>query len=243
MRNILFGGKMGDFIHGLILPKYLYDTTGEIFNIYIANTRWEVFASGIDTSYKELYPVIKKQPYVNDFKIHTGESIDIDVTGFREFSNLFTTSWNEFYIHNYIDSTIDIPFNYTWLDIKKDDTFKDLLLINRNYKPFSAPGVEDHYINYIKAFEGKVYFVCSYIDQYTSSPFNDVIPMLYLPYLEDMITAIASCKHFLGNLTATAAIATAVNTPRTVETHDPSLKLKYIYEMKNCNTLSCFGEL
>jgi hypothetical protein len=208
MRNILFGGKMGDFIHGLILPKYLYDTTGEIFNIYIANTRWEVFASGIDTSYKELYPVIKKQPYVNDFKIHTGESIDIDVTGFREFSNLFTTSWNEFYIHNYIDSTIDIPFNYTWLDIKKDDTFKDLLLINRNYKPFSAPGVEDHYINYIKAFEGKVYFVCSYIDQYTSSPFNDVIPMLYLPYLEDMITAITSCKHFLGNLTATAAIAT-----------------------------------
>ena len=79
MRNILFGGKMGDFIHSLILPKYLYDTTGEIFNIYITNTRWEVFASGIDTSYKELYPVIKKQPYVNDFQIHTNENIDIDL--------------------------------------------------------------------------------------------------------------------------------------------------------------------
>lgn len=234
---------MGDFIHGLILPKYLYDTTGEKFNIYIANSKWEVFASGLDVSYKELYPIVINQPYVNDFKIHNGEPIDIDTIDFREFDNLFTTSWNEFYIHNYVSPNIYIPFNYTWLDIKKDDTFKDLLLINRNYKPFSTHDAESHYLNFIKAYKGKAYFVCSYIDQYTSSPFKDVIPMLYLPCLEDMITAIASCKHFLGNLTATAAMATAVNTRRTVEMHDPNLKLKYIYEMRNCDTLSCFGEL
>lgn len=242
MKSILFGGRMGDFVHGLILPKYLYDTTGEKFDIYIMN-KGDDFMYGIENSYKELYPILKKQSYVNDFKIYNNETVDMDITNFRDFKNLFTTSWNEFYIHNYVDSTVDIPFNYSWLDVKKDDTFKDLLLINRNYKPFSAPGVEDHYINYIKAFEGKVYFVCSYIEQYTSSPFKDVIPMLYLPYLEDMIIAIASCKHFLGNLTATSAMATALNTRRTVEMDDPNLKLKYIYEMKNCNTLSCFGDL
>lgn len=232
---------MGDFIHSLILPKYVFDKTGECFNIYITNHAKETFASGLETSYNELVPIVSEQKYVNDFQIWNDEHIDIDLTTFRNFENLFTTSWNEFYLWNYIGHNIEIPFNYSWIDLKKDNTFKDVLLINRNYKPYAGPGIEDHYLNYIKAYKGRVYFICSYIDQYTSSPLNDLVPMIYLPSMKDMMVAISSCEHFLGNLTATAAMATAVNTPRTIEMHDPNLRYKYIYEMKNYNNLSCFG--
>jgi hypothetical protein len=241
MRNILIGGKMGDFIHSLILPKYVFDKTGERFNIYITDHAKEIFASGLETSYNELFPIIIEQNYVNNFEIWNNQHIDINLTTFRDFENLFTTSWNEFYLWNYIGSYIDVPFNYSWIDLKKDKMYEDVLLVNRNYHPYSGPDVEDYYLNYLKGFNGKAYFICSYIDQYTTSPLNGLLPMIYLPSMKDMMIAISSCKHFLGNLTATAAMATALNIPRTIEMHNPNLRYKYIYEMKNYNNLSCFG--
>ena len=60
---------MGDFIHSLILPKYVFDKTGEIFNVYICNHDEEVFASGIDNSYRDLLPLMENQPYINSFEI------------------------------------------------------------------------------------------------------------------------------------------------------------------------------
>jgi hypothetical protein len=64
--------------------------------------------------------------------------------------------------------------------------------------------------------------------------------MLLLPELSDVFTAIASCEHFIGNLTATSAMATAVNKPRTVEIFTDPIRTKYIHEMKYYNNLICF---
>jgi|LakMenEpi03Aug12_release.lakeMendotaPanAssembly.Ray.scaffolds.fasta_scaffold132658_3 hypothetical protein len=241
MRNILIGGKLGDFIHALILPKYLFETTGEKFNIYICNHDHEVFASGVENSFNELSPIVSNQSYVNNFEIWANQEIDIDLTRFRTDPNLFTASWNELYLRNYINPNIEIPFNYSWLEVKKDSAFKDLLLINRNFKPLPHLDTIQYYLNYIEYWKDKAYFVCSYIEQYTTSPFFNKIPMLYLPLLKDMTTAIASCDHFLGNLTATSAIAMACNTNRTIEMDPSDIRVNYIFEMKNYSTMSCFG--
>ena len=140
---------MGDFIHSLILPKYVFDVTGEKFNIYICNHSQEVFASGIDTSYRDLLPLMENQPYINSFEIWDNQHIDINLTGFRDYPNLYEVSWNEFYLWNYIGTDIKVPFNYSWINIEKDNTYKDLLLINRNMKPIPNQEIEKHYLNYI----------------------------------------------------------------------------------------------
>lgn len=240
--NILIGGKLGDFFHSLILPKYIHEASmgSTIINIYICNHEKEIFSSGLEKTYEELLPIMNKQSYVNVFKIYEPNvKIDIDLTKFRDLENLFTTSWNEFYLRNYIKSDLKVPFGYSWIDFYYKPMYKDLLLINRNTLPYVNADAEEVYKNYIDAYKGNVYFVCSWLEQYEQFSLRDSVPMLYLPNLEDMITAIGSCKHFLGNLTATAAIATAVNKNRTVEIFSDLIRTKYIHEMKYYDNLIC----
>lgn len=241
MKNILIGGKLGDFVHSLIIPKYLFDVTGERFNVYICNHEMEIFASGLEKSYQELLPIIQEQEYINDFGIFSGnEFIDIDLTMFRNKENLLSTSWNEFYLWNYIDPSINVPFNFSWLKLKNNNVFNDTLLINRNNLPFVNEDAETVYKNYIRGYSGRVYFVCSWESQYENFPFKNEVPMLFLPNLYDMARAISSCKHFLGNLTATSAFASAVNKPRTIEIFSDPIRTKYLHEIRNYNNLICF---
>lgn len=242
--SLLIGGKLGDFIHSLIIPKYLFENFGIKSSIYIRNHAEEVFASGLDNSYNELYPMVMAQDYVNEFHIYDPHSlrtkIDYDLTGFRKSERLYTTSWNEFYLWEFIDKNIKIPFNYSWLKTKNDETYKDLLLINRNFLPMIHENAIKFYENYIEAYEGKAYYVCSYLEQYNAFPLKEKVPMIYLPKLTDMVTAIGSCKHFIGNLTATAAIASATNRNRTIEIFSDPIRWKYIHEMVHYDNLVCF---
>ena len=238
--NILIGGKLGDFIHSLILPQYIFQMTGKKSNIYICNHDQEVFASGLEKSYSELLPIVSSQMYVNHFGIYNDEIINIDLTSFRKKENLFTTSWNEFYLWNYLDSNIQIPFNHSWIDVKKDSQYDGVLLVNRNMLPYTNSVAEEFYRNYIRAYKGRAFFICSWEEQYQNFSLKDELPMLLLPELSDVFTAIASCEHFIGNLTATSAMATAVNKPRTVEIFTDPIRSKYIHEMKYYNNLICF---
>lgn len=238
--NILIGGKLGDFIHSLVIPKYIYDTTGAKSNIYICDHAQEVFASGLENSYNELLPLVSNQCYVNEFLIYNNQHIDIDLTQFRKQENLYTTSWNEFYLWNYISPNIEIPFNYSWIDVERDDNFAELLLINRNMLPYGNDSAELFYRNYIKGYKGKSYFVCAWEAQYENFPLKDMVPMMHIQDLKDMVTAIASCKHFIGNYTATFAIASSLNKNRTVEVYGDPIRTKYIHEMKNYDTMICF---
>lgn len=241
MKNILVGGKLGDFIHALILPKYIFDTTGEKSNVYICNHENEVFASGIHNSYNELLPIMLSQRYVNDFQIFAEQtSIDIDLTKFRQQENLFSTSWNEFYLWNYINDTIHVPFNYSWIETPVNDMFKDSLLINRNILPYVNETAERFYENYVRAYKDRVFFICSWPEQYENFSLKNEVPMILMPKLHDVVNAIGSCKHFLGNLTATAAIASATNTNRTIEIFSDLIRTKYIHELKNYDNLICF---
>lgn len=238
--NILMGGKLGDFIHGLILPKYIYETQGIKSNVYICDHREETFASGVENSYKELLPVVQLQPYINHFSIYKNESIDIDLTTFRRKENLFTTSWNEFYLWNYVDPNIKIPFNYSWIETEYSEQFSDALLINRNMLPYGNESADSFYRNYIRGYEGKCFFVCAWPQQYYNFPLKDLVPVMHIPELKDMFTAINSCKHFIGNYTATSAIASALNKNRTIEVYSDEIRTKYIHEMKNYDNLICF---
>lgn len=241
MKNILIGGKLGDFFHSLILPAYIYDTTGEKSNVFICHHKDEVFASGLEKSFEELEPIVVAQQYINTFAIYDyDQPIDIDLTTFRKKENLYSTSWNEFYLWNYWDSTIRIPFNYKWLHAWQNETYKDVLLINRNMLPYGNEEAEQFYKNYIDAYKENVYFICSWMEQYENFPLKDKIPVLYLPNLTDATIAIASCKHFLGNLTGTMAIASAFNKNRTVEIFSDAIRSKYIHEMKHYDNLICF---
>lgn len=241
MKNILIGGKLGDFFHSLILPKYIYDTTGEQSNIFICNHQDETFASGLHKSFEELEAIVVAQEYVHGFSIYDYEQpIDIDLTTFRRKDNLFSTSWNEFYLWNYWDENIKIPFNYRWLQVSENQKYNDILLINRNILPYTNKDTEQFYQNYIDGYKDNVYFVCSWMEQYENFPLKHKVPVLYLPSLTDVVTAIASCKHFLGNLTGTMAIASALNKNRTVEIFSDPIRSTYLHELKHYDNLICF---
>jgi hypothetical protein len=114
MITYLFGGRLGDFIHGLIIPAYIYDQTGEKARILLSNNG-DPFTAGIEQTFSELRPVMGCQRYVHSFEMYDGEDADIDITRFRQCPDLERQCWTDTYFSTFIPGGRRPPFNYTWL--------------------------------------------------------------------------------------------------------------------------------
>lgn len=114
MISYLFGGRLGDFIHGLVIPSYIYDQTGEKAHIYLSN-QGDAFTAGIERTFNELIPVMAQQPYVASFEMYDGQTIDIDITRFRQCPNIETQCWTDTYFSIFIPGNRRPLFNYIWL--------------------------------------------------------------------------------------------------------------------------------
>lgn len=223
--NYLGGGKLGDFIHSLIVCKYNFETTGELADIFLSEYG-SSFEYSLEFTFNELIPVLQNQPWFNSLNIYNGELIDIDLTKWRNSPLLYKTNWLEIYSDYYLDN-VKIPNEYKWITIDKDEQFIDSLMINRSLKTTDDSKLHE-YDKLISEYSNNAYFICFDIKQYYQFPFHYKTKLIQVSNLFDFFQKISSCKHFIGNQSGPFAWASAMNINRSVELLDIPDKIHYV---------------
>ena len=214
-KTYLQGGKLGDLIHSLVVCKFNYDFFNYKADLYISNVG-DTFEKGLEFTYNDLKPILEKQEWLNSFNIHQGENIDINLSTFRQSSHLYTTNWIEIYFKEFFNG-MQPPTEYSWIELSKDDSLSNTLLINRSMKPMTEK-VNEIYRKILddnKDLE-KV-FICFDENQYNNFTFKNECRLLKVNSLYDFFEKINSCALFVGNQSGPMAWATSMNVNRIVE--------------------------
>lgn len=222
--SYLQGGKLGDFIHSLCVCKHNWELTGKKADLYISNVG-DGFEKGVEFTYNDLKPILEKQNWLNSFSIYNGESIDMNLSNFRSSPLIYTTNWIEIYFKTFLKID-NPPKEFSWIDVDKDDSLKDVVLVNRNMKPMSD--------NLTKFYDELLYqhdkcaFICFDKEQYDNFKLKDKCPLLKVDTLHDYFVKINSCKLLISNQSGPAAWATSMNVPRIVELYIQIDNMHYI---------------
>lgn len=227
------GPKLGDFINGLMIPRYLYEKTGKKAIIYISNEGC-TFTNPIKQTFEELRPLILKQDFVKDFRIHRKEKCDYNLYTFRQSPNIFKKSWVEIYFNMFLPNE-EIPIDYQWLYLPI--TMNNNILLNRSARPVS-PSTREKYEELVDKY--KIKFICSDISQFNQFFLSQKTELLHKPNLYNMCEEIAACELFIGNQSAPLAIASAFGKNRIIELRQNPDAPHYKQEEKYSTSLSTF---
>lgn len=202
------GGKIGDFIQQLsvIYEKYLVDRKLAI--LYISNHGGE-FLYGVDKAYQDLYPIVSRQPYIKEFKIHNGEPYDIDLSSWRNHAFLM-------FEDNYL-SWMKKEYGIEWgrhkwiLDIPKDPRWETKVIINTTPNRFPT------LIDWGDVFQNSINdIVFVGFEPENHQHFSRVLH--HIPYycpksMIELAIILNSCKMFVGSLSSPLSIAFGLHIP------------------------------
>lgn len=206
--NYLAGGKMGDFILSLSIICENFYKTGRKGNLYLCN--YDLFSYGLEKSYNDTYELIMSQPYISSFTIYKNESIDINLTEWRNSQLLYKANWREIYTDYY-----NISWGkHKWLFSEKHKDLDNTILISTTSYRFPE---NMNYKDLIQTYKNKgnnVLYISQSIDFYEdfmtrTSLSKDDINFCQPSTFSEMCLMIHSCKLFIGNLSAPLAIAFA----------------------------------
>ena len=92
--NYVTGGRTGDLIHNLMVIKYNYEKYGRKGNLFLSERHGgDSFSLPLKEAHRDLSTVIMFQEYINDFKLHDGEPIEINLNKWRASHLLFKNCW------------------------------------------------------------------------------------------------------------------------------------------------------
>jgi len=244
MIDCLIGGRLGDFIHSLVIPKQIYEYSGIKSKILIAD-KGDVFSNGLLNTYKELIPIMENQEYIGGFELYDSEihkNIQKDLSTIRESPHLYTTCWNEILFKTYLpEHRHEVPQELSWLNSTKNiPELNDVILVNRAPRSSMEDSTITRWEEIFKNYEEyKFLFVCSDKNQYIEFEFGN-IELLYCETLEEMVNSIGSCAMFVGNQSTPFAIASALNKPRVVELISKIDQIHYINDTKYYKNMTYF---
>jgi hypothetical protein len=226
-KSYLGGGKLGDFIHGLCVCKYVWEKTNSKADLFICNNG-DVFEKPLDVTVQDLIPILKKQEWFNSLQIYNNQKIDINLINFRNSPLLYKTSWIDLYFQTFFDEETT-PKDYSWIKIpEKDNSLKDIVLINRSIRKTHTQ--KDEIYKQIIEKHKNCIFVCFDSEQYEKFAYKDLLPMKNVESLYDFFVKLNSCKCYVGNLTGPSAWATSLNIPRVIELPDDEDRNHYLYD-------------
>jgi len=223
-KSYLQGGKLGDFIHSLVVCKFNWEFFGYKADLYISDAG-VTFEKGLEFTYKDLKPILEKQEWLNSFGIHNGEDIDVNLSRFRQSRFLYTTNWIEIYFKEFLDDMM-APKEYSWIEMDKDESLSDTLLINRSLKPMSEM-VNGVYQSVLNNHQKKA-FICFDVEQYNQFPLKEQCELIKVDSLYEFFKKINSSKLFIGNQSGPMAWATSMNVSRGIELLATSDNIHYI---------------
>ena len=204
--SYLSGGLLGDFIYQLSVINEKYIESGKKGILYLSN-KGDAFRNGLENTYKDLYNIIINQDYILDFKIYNNESIDIDLTEWRENRAVDYKNWYIKYSNTY---------NVNWgkniwlknISGKQNEKFENRIIINTtNYRwPYFID-----FSNIYKIYGNDLLFISFDINQYNY--FHDKTGLnldFYNPIdFTNLCDCINSCKLFIGSQSALLHVAFA----------------------------------
>ena len=210
---------MGDLIHSLVAPACVYNQYNWKTNFYIAEA-FDKFETSLQRSIEELQPILAYQKYINSFeKFRNGiHEIDVDLNMFR-----LTDIANYHANYTFLSllkglGTIQIPFNFKYLDAPVLDEYKDYLIISR--KPGRTEWndfVEMQYKHIMSKFEKKLFISFNGKD-YEKFPLKNDVDLLVVEELFDFVKIVNSGSLFLTNCSGPLCFASALNVNRVAET-------------------------
>lgn len=169
-----------------------------------------------EQTFKNLIPLIKNQPYIEDFVEYKGQTVnyDLDEIRLKTFTNQPLGSINRWSFYVFPEMACDLSDQWIYF-FQKYDTFKDKILINFTDR------YRNNWINYyfLKPFENKLSFVGlpKERDKFCKQWDLDIIIEENSDFL-DLSNKMASCKFFMGNASMTYQIAEGLKIPRLLET-------------------------
>ena len=215
--NFLHSGHCGDLIYSLALIKEL--SKSHKCNLFIGvgkKIKGAYFKHPSKGVYidnriaKQILPLLKFQSFLNGVKIHSEESIDINLDLFRDLPISLNFNSCRWYFH-LTGAHVDLSAPY--LNSTEHNSVKDKIVILRTFR------YRNHFINYnfLNNIDESIVFVG------LKEEFEDLkkdIPKLqhYEPEnFFEMSQIIKSSKFFLGNQSPAFAIAEALKVPRLLE--------------------------
>jgi hypothetical protein len=217
--NIVVGPRLGDLLHSLALPKYIYEKMNLISNIHIAEIN-DTFSTSLQQTYEEMKSVLECQKFCKSFQIlDTTKYPDwqktfINTQNFRKSQWLYKTTWSQLMLNSCLQSQPKLPNDFTILELPKDSKYSNSLIINRRDGSHERSDfTKKVYKDIISQFDEK-YFICYNLEQYEEFFYKDLVQPLIIKDLFETMVAINSCKLFLGNQTATLAMASVLNADR-----------------------------
>ncbi len=209
-------GLLGDFIQQLSIVCENFHKTGRKGIVYMNENLWG-FRRGIESTYNDIYSIVKSQYYIEDLHIvdlHMGfgEPI-INLSIWRKNPYLYNMNWRELFLKEY-----DIEFGkHKWIDCEVLPQWKSKVVIHSTQYRFPP------YLNYnaiIEQYdiENVVYLNMEENDfEYFSQKTGINLLPLYKPAsFEELCKIIHSCKLFVGALSMPLTIAHATHVDRIV---------------------------
>jgi hypothetical protein len=204
-KNILVGGKLGDFIHALYVVKCL---SAELKSDVYISPYGDMFSYGLVGTYNDIYNVIKHQPYIDNFLLYTGGDINdfINTSNFFKSDLLYKATWYEIYqkCNNIVENKFENEPWLTGLDIKEYDIYKDKVIIH-----FSEARSDNTYdellLNIIK--NNDCIFISNRDSEYENFKFKNLLPFKKCNGFTEIFSIIEKCKFFVGNQSMPLAVA------------------------------------
>lgn len=206
----IIGGLFGDFIQCLSIINEKFYESGRKGIVYIS-TKGEFFRNGLENTYNDTYPVLIKQNYIHDFKIYNNEQYDIDLTIWRNSSDLLKKNWYDLFKQIY-----NIEWGKRkWLNVPITNEWKDKIVINTTIFRWSYD--IDFKLLY-ELYSDNLFFISS---DKTLYEFFKTKTNININYYEsksflELAIIINSCKFFVGSLSAPLSIAHALHKERIV---------------------------
>jgi len=208
--SYISGGLLGDFIHQLSVVYEKSMMTGRKARLYISETVGDKFRLGIEYTYKDIFPVISKLPYIESFELYKGQQVDINLSSWRDDSNLYSKSWQQiFSIYGVRWGSHPWIYNCT---IKPE--FENIIFMSTSSTRFNSE------INWKEFIDNHPYPVV-FLDNQNTTNYNHFtsttginIPCYVAVDFSDLVNCIYSCKKFIGTLSMPLAVADAMKKDR-----------------------------
>lgn len=173
-----------------------------------------------EETFKMMHPLVKHQPYVEDYRIWKGEKVTVDLTRMhREFVNMPYGNIARWSSYLFPDMWSDL--SQPWLEIpfseEIQNEFSGTIIVNRTAR-YNNPHISFYFL---REHQDKLLFVGT---EKECQDFNEKWE-LNIPYLKvysflHLAQVINSCKFFMGGQSFTYSLAESLKVPRILEVCD-----------------------